>query len=184
MSGLAEATQIIEFDIERDRKTCVSLFHKVNGANRELAQWLLDHPRYTGEQVAGWLGCGKSKILDLRQWAKEGFEKTPSEKRRERANKLRMSGKQPLNSQENSPYPSESDEPDDGGDGVAPPEEIRENILDTIDRHAAVVRSYKKVLRVSSLDQSTKDEVSNAISVLITVWQSLQRALRPKGEVK
>jgi hypothetical protein len=32
---------------ERDRKTCLSLDSKVTEASRELAQWLLDHPRYS-----------------------------------------------------------------------------------------------------------------------------------------
>jgi hypothetical protein len=68
-------------------------------------------------------------------------------------------------------------EPEDdlGGDGVAPPGEIRKNLLDTISRHAAVVRAYKKVLKVSPLNQAMKDEVSEAIGPLITSWQSLQR---------
>jgi hypothetical protein len=66
---------------------------------------------------------------------------------------------------------------DDGGDGVAPPEEIRRNILDSIERYAAVARSYKKILKVSSLDEATKGEVSDAIGALITLWQSLQREL-------
>ena len=57
---------------------------------------------------------------------------------------------------------------------VEDPELIRENI-DTIDRHGAVVRAYKKVLKVSFLDQRAKDEVSSAISKLITKWQSLLR---------
>jgi hypothetical protein len=39
---------------ERDRKTCISLDAKATGAERELAQWLLDHPGYSGADVAGW----------------------------------------------------------------------------------------------------------------------------------
>jgi hypothetical protein len=35
---------IIEMDEERDRKACIALDLKVTAANRELAQWLLDHP--------------------------------------------------------------------------------------------------------------------------------------------
>ena len=35
----------------------------------------------------------------------------------------------------------------------------------------------KKVLKVASLDQAMREEVSAAIGGLITVWQSLQRAL-------
>jgi hypothetical protein len=77
------------------------------------------------------------------------------------------------------PANAETNADDDGnGYGVAPLAEIRRNILDTIDQHAAVVRAYKKVLRASSPNEEMKEEVSNAIGVLITVWQSLQRALR------
>jgi hypothetical protein len=61
---------------------------------------------------------------------------------------------------------------------VASPEEIRKNILDSVERQIALVRSYKKILRVSSLDQAMKDEVSAALGILITNAQSLQRALR------
>jgi ParB-like nuclease domain len=65
-----------------------------------------------------------------------------------------------------------------GGESeVAPPEEVKSNILNTIERHKAVARAYKKVLAVSKLDQTSKDEVSAAISALINTWQSVQRAL-------
>src|SRR5512143_2180792 len=84
-------TAIIEFAEERDRKHCVALDRKVDGANRELAQWLLDHPIYTAPQVAGWLGCGVTRIKDLRRWAVGGFEKTPSDERRDRADYGRRS---------------------------------------------------------------------------------------------
>lgn len=79
------ATQIVEMDQERDRKTCITLDMKVTGANRELAQWLVDHPRYSGAVVAAWLGCSKSRINYLRQWAQDGFNGTPrgGEARRE-----------------------------------------------------------------------------------------------------
>jgi hypothetical protein len=74
---------IIEMDKERDRKTCIALDQKVAGANRELAQWLLDHPRYAGAAVASWLGCEKRRIERLRKWAKNGFdERGPQARRR------------------------------------------------------------------------------------------------------
>jgi hypothetical protein len=53
---------IIEMDEERDRKACIALDLKVTAANRELAQWLLDHPQYTAPQAAAWLGRGRSRI--------------------------------------------------------------------------------------------------------------------------
>jgi hypothetical protein len=69
---------IIEMDAERDRKICVSLDLKVTGAIRELAQWLVDHPRYTNSIVAIWLGCDETRIRRLRKWANEGFEALPN----------------------------------------------------------------------------------------------------------
>jgi hypothetical protein len=69
-----------------------------------------------------------------------------------------------------------------GGEAeVAPPEEVKSNILDTIEHHKAVASAYrriwKNVLAVSQLDQTSKDEVSAAISALINTWQSVQRVL-------
>jgi len=71
---------------------------------------------------------------------------------------------------------------DDGDDpGVVTSEEFKSNILDTIDRHKAWARAYKKVFKkvseVWALDQTSKDEVSAAIDGLINTWQSLQRAV-------
>jgi hypothetical protein len=70
-----------------------------------------------------------------------------------------------------------ADVADDGGPGVAPPEEILSNLIETIERHEAVARAYKKVFKVSTLNQAQKDEGGAAISRLITTWQSVQRAL-------
>jgi hypothetical protein len=64
--------QIYEMDTERDRKECLTLDQKVRGANRELAQWVLNHS-YTNVEVAKWLTCNESRIRRLRKWAKEGF---------------------------------------------------------------------------------------------------------------
>jgi hypothetical protein len=33
----------------------------------------LDHPKYSAPMAAGWLGCGKTRISDLRVWGKSGF---------------------------------------------------------------------------------------------------------------
>ena len=63
---------------------------------------------------------------------------------------------------------------------AAPPEEIKANVFDTIERQKAVARAYKKVFAIAELDQASKDEVSDAIGTLITTWQSVQRRLAPK----
>ena len=81
------SAQIVEMDQERDRKTCLSLDLRVTGANHELGQWLVDHPRYSAPVVAGWLGCGETRIKELRRWAAGGFIGAPhwSEKRKQQA---------------------------------------------------------------------------------------------------
>jgi hypothetical protein len=66
---------------------------------------------------------------------------------------------------------------------VAPPEEVKSNVLNTIARHQAVASAYKKIFKKASkvgtaLDQASEDEVSAAIDRLIATWQSAQRAMR------
>src|SRR5262249_14074358 len=75
---------IIEMDGEHARKECLGARSEVAGATRELAQWLLDHPQYTAAQVARGVGCGETKIKQLRRWAQSGFsdEKHPTPVRR------------------------------------------------------------------------------------------------------
>ena len=74
-------------------------------------------------------------------------------------------------------------EPDDKDDGdgadveFAPPEEIKKNILDSIERQKAITLAYKKVLKSQSLNQEMNNEVSTALGGLITILQSLQRTL-------
>jgi len=65
----------------------------------------------------------------------------------------------------------------DADDNVASPAEIRKSILDSVERQVALARSFKKNLRVASLNQAMRDEVSAALGTLITTVQSLQRAL-------
>lgn len=60
---------------------------------------------------------------------------------------------------------------------VEDPGVIKEGILDTIDRHGAVAKTYGKILKVASLDQEAKDEVTAAINKLMTKWRSVCRTL-------
>jgi hypothetical protein len=76
-------------------------------------------------------------------------------------------------------FESEEQPLEDNFETVERPEQIKVNILDTVDCHCAVVRAYKKILKVSSLEQETKDEISTAIGRLIIKWRSLQAALAP-----
>jgi hypothetical protein len=111
------------------------------------------------------VGIGKSRASELMQIA-DG-RKTPEEVKEERRERQRLIP------------PSIDGEDGDEDNRVAPPEEIRKNILDSVARHKAVAKAYLKVLKISSLDRTMKDEVSAAIGGLITVWQSLQGTLGP-----
>ena len=71
---------IIEMDEERDRKECIALDREATGANRKLAQWLLDHPGYSSRKVAEWLGGSSFRVNCLRRWAKGGFKGLPFDK--------------------------------------------------------------------------------------------------------
>jgi hypothetical protein len=107
----------IESDTERDRKTCIALDVKISGANRELAQWLLDHPNYSNAIVARWLGPHHSRIGYLRKWATRGFVGTPFDRdnkpdgRRRHDEPAPPRGHGPLRSQDNSvPTEEEAEE--------------------------------------------------------------------------
>jgi hypothetical protein len=137
---------ILENDEVRDRKTCITLDQRVAGANRELAQWLMDHPRYSAIQVAEWLGCGETRIKLLRQWAKKGFPGDSYRAMSNRPSERHHGDDAPLKSQGNS-FHADDYEPEDGPSvpvetvEVAAPEEIKTNIFDTIERQKAVARS-------------------------------------------
>jgi hypothetical protein len=139
---MSESAAIYEMDSERDRKTCVALDLKVSGANQELAQWLLDHPRYSGEVVGGRLGCSKSRIAYLRKWAREGFHGTPFDRTNKPDERYRHdasstpSGNAPLKSQDNSEPTQDSDDAHDP-DAVADPAVVEENALDVLGRITA-----------------------------------------------
>jgi hypothetical protein len=84
---------------------------KVTGANRELAQWLLDHDKYSAPIVAGWLGCGVTRIKELRVWAKGGFVGSVSRRNERARNDARPPAMDQLNSQGN--FPSSQPQPRD-----------------------------------------------------------------------
>jgi hypothetical protein len=65
---------------------------------------------------------------------------------------------------------------------VEKPEVVTQNFLDTVSRHTAVLKAYKKVFAMSVLTQAQKEEVRTAIRGLISKWQSLGRALAPDGD--
>jgi hypothetical protein len=178
---------IIEMDAERDRKICVSLDLKVTGANRELAQWLADHNHYSGMLVAGWLGCGETRILALRRWVKSGFDDalhpTKERQRREerRLENPRIAADSPLKLQEN--FENDNPERETGLDDeaeVEDPERVIKNLLIDLDRHAAAARAYGKIFKVSSFDAGMKKQISEAIDRLISKWRLTQVRLARK----
>jgi hypothetical protein len=62
-----------EATLQEEKVRLRSLDLKVIGADRKLAQWLLNHPKYSAPVVAGWLGCSEGRIRQLRKWASDGF---------------------------------------------------------------------------------------------------------------
>lgn len=178
MTAIAKTTdQIVDLDIERDRKTCVALDLKATGANRELAQWLLSHPYYTALVVADWLSCHPVRITRLRRWAKDGFIE-PSHQSRYAAKKS-SSTNQPLESLDNSD--PDGQEAEIGSSEVADPATIEDNALYTIQRINEHARVFKKLFKVSSLDRETRDRIITAIERMIQKWRSTQATLERKG---
>jgi len=161
---------IIEMDAERDRKTCLALDLKVAGANRELAQWLIDHPSYSNMDVAGWLGCNETRIRRLRTWARTGFVELPNS----RSKRSAAAPKAPLESLEN----SDSDEdPEMASDDVADPATVEDNLLYTLSRMNEHARIFKKFIKLSAFDREAEVRITTAIDRMIEKWRSTQATL-------
>jgi hypothetical protein len=180
--------QIVEMDQERDRKTCIALDLKVTGANHELAQWLLDHPRYSGSDVAGWLGCSKSRVNQLRKWASEGFRGSPFDSQNRPDSRERHDlpatprGRSPLETNDNSESDDDFD-PETGEvrDDIAAPEVLEDNILHAIGGMNENARIFNKLLRDSALDREAVTRINTAIDRAIGKWRSIQSTLERKG---
>jgi hypothetical protein len=170
----AEAA-IIEMDVERDRKTCVALDLKVTGANGELAQWLLDHPRYSAPMVADWLDCGVTRVKDLRVWAQSGFDPNshPNKKRQDRGHR-RISGGEELNPLDNS---ESNDAETHDSDDVADAATVEHNVLYTLARMNEHARMFKRFFKLSSFDREAEARISAAIDRMIQKWRSTQATL-------
>lgn len=63
-----------------DQQACVALSNA--GTRQELAQWIADHTQYTATTIAEWIGCGPSRVKDLRAWALKGFQGKSSQANR------------------------------------------------------------------------------------------------------
>lgn len=176
------AARVIDIDVERDRKACIAIDAKIAGANRELAQWLVDHPNYSAPEVAKWLGCGVTRIKDLRLWAKRGFEGSPTKDRRQRSDNRRRAGDEDLETQEN--FETETGDESEQDEHVADPAVILENLRHLISRHRAGAEGIRKVIKVSRLESGAREELRRAIDSLILKWKSVLSTLaHPKRRV-
>jgi hypothetical protein len=173
---------VVEMDVERverDREECVALYKKAEGGNRELAQWLLDHPRYSGRTVAGWLNCGPRRIEILRAWAKRGFSEAPfgSKNQPRSPRNAQAPAQEPLKSHDN--FENDIFEPDEN---IECPKQVLINILDSIKQYRAVGEAYRKILKVSPFDREAKKQINDEIESLIRKWRSVQSTLTAKGK--
>ena len=162
---MTSAQVIIEMDIERDRKACIQLDLKVTGANRELAQWLMDHPRYPATVAASWLGCGDTRIKQLRRWAEFGFsdDRHPTVDRRRYADHRRRAADPPLESLDN-PEEGEIEEvADPAGFIVA----VAQNATDKAN---IAVRNIER-----DFTDDDRAKIVQAIDALIRKWTSVKR---------
>jgi hypothetical protein len=135
--------------------------------------------------IANWLGCGKTRIGDLRQWARNGFEKTPAERRLERAD-VRRAGQEPLKTNDNStdapepatrtPAPPASPEPPEPPE-VAEPDEVEDNVLYTLARQNEHAKAFKRIFKLSSFEHAAQVRIATAIDRMIENWRSTRAAL-------
>lgn len=165
---------IIEMDIERDRKTCVTLDLKVTGANRELAQWLLDHQKYSGTLVAEWLGCSDTRVRALRRWAENGFQGAPFYDERRQGRNRQRDADDELESLDNL---ETDDETAEVSDEIAEPAVIEDNVIYTIQRMNEHARVFKALFKKSTFDRESGERIGAAIEQMIEKWRSTQAIL-------
>lgn len=179
MSALA---QIVEMDQERDRKTCLTLDLKVTGANRELAQWLLDHPRYPNTAIASWLGCNEKRIRKLREWAEDGFVDLPNSRYKRNSSPATNAT---LETNDNSESDAVEHDEDgvviDGESDIVSPDQVEDNILYALQRINENARAFSKILRASALDREAVERINTAVDRMIHKWRSIQSTLEKKG---
>jgi hypothetical protein len=164
---------IIEVAEEHDRKEYLALYNKTDGAARDEAQWLLDHPTYSAPAVARWAGCGETRIKELRRWAAGGFMGNLTSVRSNR----RPGADEALKTNEDF-----EDDPSDSSDDVEDPAVVLSNVLDSIKNAKSVAEAYRKIFKVSSFDREAKEKIYNAIQLLIAKWRTVQSTLDRKGK--
>lgn len=166
---------IIEMDEERDRKTCIALDQKVSGANRELAEWLINHPRYSNRVIGKWLGCPNSRISYLRKWARAGFVGSPFGRENKPVSKPDHPGDQrPLKT---------NDYFDEDGEIIEGDDDHQEDPAGFI---VAVIKNAKEKADIairnlpSAVDEGERAQIVEAIDALIRRWESVKRKIRVK----
>ena len=140
-------------------------------ATARAAKAVAAHPEKSDRSIAAEIGVSAPTVGKARKATVKDFTVEPRVGLDGRVRHLPKT-KQNDDDDEDMPTEAEAEE-----SRVAEPDEIKSNFLDTIDRHAAVVRAYKKVFAVAALNQVQKDEISAAIRKLITKWTSLDRTL-------
>jgi ParB-like chromosome segregation protein Spo0J len=141
-----------------------------------IAKLLKATPEKSDRQIAKTVKADHKTVGAVRKAKEATGEISPVDKRVGADGKARKKATKPI------PSEAEVSGSDEGDPGVASPDEIKRNIFDTIERHRAVARAYKKVLAVSTLDQAEKDEVSAAIGTLINHLAILAKGTsRPQG---
>jgi hypothetical protein len=174
MNQITSLSAYIENDVERDRKTCVALDLKVSGANRELAQWLMEHPRYFPQVIAQWLGCSDKRIQRLRAWAKGGFVGGPYDKSNAARNERTSTSTSPLKSQENSNAPIADEAAAENGS--EPQEDNGGFILAIVGNAAKAATTAARNLH-HDLTPEEKSAIVEAIGRMIKRWESVSRKL-------
>lgn len=169
---------IVEMAEERDRKECVSLDRKVDGANRELAKWLCEHETYSSRTVAKWLGCTYSRINYLKRWYKNGCPGKPFDNSNKPDDRERARAQEALESNDN--FVDDEFEP---SDEVEDPQHVVKHFMDSVGNAKSVAEAYRKIFKVSSFDSEAKKQINSAINQLIVKWRTVQSTLERRGRL-
>jgi transposase-like protein len=147
---------------------------------RILAELVAAQPGKSNRQLAKEAGVSHPTIAKARRTAEATGKALPVDKRTGADGKARRRPAKKAKGRpggDAAPVPRAEITGED--EGVAPTDEITSNFLDTVSRHRAVHKAYKKVFakvfEVSAFDRAQKDEIRTAIRGLISQLQSLER---------
>jgi hypothetical protein len=66
---------------------------------------------------------------------------------------------------------------------VAPPEEVRKNILNALEEHGEIARVFRKWVKLSHFDDAVRAEIDAAIDGVIQRWNRVRSTLRKRSPV-